>query len=176
MRWRVAAVFALAAGALAVAPGAGARARHLRCGVRFPARAASPWPEMRHDSTNSGLSTIPAAYHGDRPWSFTTGAGLFITPVVDGNGMVYFGSADHNFYALTRNGNVCWKLQAGNIIDAAAALDRSQRTVTIGSADDNLYHLSTNPRARRRVAWTYHATLPPVPGQLVDWWDDNISY
>lgn len=131
---------------------------------------------MRHDSSNSGLSTIPGDYHGDRPWSFTTGAGLFITPVVDGNGMVYFGSADHNFYAVTRAGKLCWKLQTGNIIDAAAALDRSQRTVTIGSADDYLYHLSTKPRARRRVLWKYLATLKPATGQLVDWWEDNIAY
>ena len=58
--------------------------------------------------------------------------------MVGGNGIVYFGSADHDFYALTPTGNRCWKLETGNIIDAAAALDSSQRTVTIGSADD--YH------------------------------------
>src|SRR3979490_1676391 len=114
MRWRVGAVLGLAA-ALVGAAGPAA-ARPLRCGARFPARPASPWPEMRHDVANSGLATVPGNYHGDRPWSFTTGAGLFITPVVDGNGMVYFGSADHNFYALTRRGRLCWKLQTGNII------------------------------------------------------------
>jgi outer membrane protein assembly factor BamB len=131
---------------------------------------------MRRDTRNTGDGTIPAAYHGDKPWSFQTGAGLFITPVVAGNGIVYFGSADHYFYALTPTGRLCWKLRTGNIIDAAAALDPSQRTVTIGSADDYLYHLSTNPSARRRVIWRYHATLPPVPGQLVDWWEDDIAY
>jgi outer membrane protein assembly factor BamB len=131
---------------------------------------------MRHDAGNSGDATVPAVYRGDRPWSFATGAGLFITPVVGGNGIVYFGSADHGFYALTPRGKLCWKLQAGNIIDAAATLDPAQRTVTIGSADDYLYHLSTAPAARRRVLWRYHATLPPVPGQLVDWWEDDIAY
>jgi outer membrane protein assembly factor BamB len=131
---------------------------------------------MRHDLHNTGLGTVPAVYHGDTPWSFTTGAGLFITPVIGGNGLVYFGSADHNFYAVNPHGKRCWDLQTGNIIDAAAALDSSQRTVTIGSADENLYHLSTAPGARRRVLWSYHATLPPVPGQLVDWWEDDIAY
>jgi outer membrane protein assembly factor BamB len=131
---------------------------------------------MRHDAENTGAGTMPAIYRGGRPWSFTTGAGLFITPVVGGNGVVYFGSADHNFYALAPTGKLCWKLTAGNIIDAAAALDGSQRTVTIGSADDYLYHLSTDPTARRRVVWRYHATLPPVPGQLVDWWEDDVAY
>ena len=131
---------------------------------------------MRHDQHNTGLSTIPAAYHGDRPWSFRTGAGLFITPVVAGNGMVYFGSADHNFYALNPRGKLCWKLKTGNIIDAAAALDPMQRSVTIGSADDYLYHLSTNPAARQRVIWRFKATSKPVTGQLVDWWEDDIAF
>ena len=40
---------------------------------------------------------MPVVYRGDRPWAFQTGRGLFITPVVDGSGAVYFGSADHNF-------------------------------------------------------------------------------
>lgn len=131
---------------------------------------------MRRDAHNTGLGTIPAIYHGDRPWSFKTGAGLFITPVVSGNGMIYFGSADHNFYALTPRGKLCWKFKTGNIIDAAAALDASQRTVTIGSGDDYLYHLSTNPAARQRVVWRYRATAKPVTGQLVDWWEDDIAY
>jgi outer membrane protein assembly factor BamB len=131
---------------------------------------------MRHDMQNTGLGTVPAAYHGDRPWSFTTGAGLFITPVVGGNGIVYFGSADHDFYAVSPRGKQCWRLVTGNIIDAAATLDPAQRTVTIGSADDYLYHLSTAPRTRRRVVWRYHATLKPDNGQLVDWWEDDISY
>lgn len=131
---------------------------------------------MRHDPHNTGLGTTPASYHGDRPWSFTTGAGLFITPVVAGNGLVYFGSADHNFYALTPKGQLCWKLRTGNIIDAAATLDPAQRTVTIGSGDDYLYHLSTDPSARRRVIWRYRATLKPATGQLVDWWEDDIAY
>jgi outer membrane protein assembly factor BamB len=147
-----------------------------RCGVPAVSRSPSPWPSMRRDRYNTGAGTIMGKYRGDRPWSFATGAGLFTTPVLGGNGIVYFGSADHDFYALTPRGKLCWKLQTGNIIDAAAALDRSQRTVTIGSADEYLYHLSANPSAHRRVIWRYHATLPPVPGQLVDWWEDNIAY
>ena len=40
-----------------------------------PLDASSPWPEMRHDSRNTGSSPIVARYHGDRPWAFRTGAG-----------------------------------------------------------------------------------------------------
>ena len=169
------AMWALAALLMAAAPPS-ALARTRKCGVGFPGRGASPWPEMRHDLRNTGRGTLPAVYRGDRPWSFATGAGLFITPAVAGDGIVYFGSADHNFYALTPTGRLCWRLETGNIIDAAAALDGSQRSVTIGSADDYLYHLSANPAARRRVIWRFHATAKPATGQLVDWWEDDISY
>ncbi len=134
---------------------------------------------MRHDLHNTGRGTIPAVYHGDRPWSFPTRRGLFITPVIGGDGAIYFGSADGGFYALNRDGTLRWKFQTGNIIDAAAALDASQRTVTIGSADENLYHLSTKPGAlsrRQRVVWQYHATQPPATGQLFDWWEADVAY
>ncbi len=134
---------------------------------------------MRHDLHNTGRSTIPGVYHGDKPWSFTTGRGLFITPVIGGDGAIYFGSADNNFYALNPNGRLRWSLQTGNIIDAAATLDAKQKTVTIGSADENLYHLSTSPKRLprdRRIVWRYHATLKPATGQLVDWWEDDIAY
>ncbi len=147
----------------------------------FPAAAgaASPWPSMRHDTHNTGRTDVAAAYHGDRPWFFATGRGLFITPVIGGDGTIYFGSADHRFYALGPDGRLRWKFTTGNIIDAAAALDRSQRTVTIGSGDESLYRLSTNPRPltrRRRIIWRYHATLKPPAGQLVDWWEGDIGY
>jgi len=125
---------------------------------------------------------MPGTYHGDRPWSFQTGRGLFITPVVDGSGAIYFGSADHNFYALNPDGSLRWKFATGGIIDAAAALGPPARgggSVTIGSADENLYDLSTDPRpltADQRVLWKYHATLKPATGQLVDWWEDDLAY
>jgi outer membrane protein assembly factor BamB len=134
---------------------------------------------MRHDLHNTGRGTAPAIYSGDRPWSFATGRGLFITPVVAGDGAVYFGSADGNFYALNHGGSLRWKLTTGNIIDAAAALDGSQRTVTIGSADEHLYHLSTDPVTlprSRRVIWSYRARLRPATGQLVNWWEGDIAY
>src|SRR5436305_2381597 len=133
---------------------AGAVLAAAACGVlAAPARGApsAAWPSMRHDLRNTGHGTIPASYHrGERPWSFATGRGLFITPVIAGDGAVYFGSADGNFYALNPNGRQRWKLTTGNIIDAAAALDPAQRTVTIGSGDEKLYHLSTDPRALPR--------------------------
>lgn len=132
---------------------------------------------MRHDARNTGRTSIVANYAGDRPWSFQTGRGLFITPVIDGAGTVYFGSADHYFYALNPDGSLRWKFLTGGIMDAAAALGPNG-SVTIGGADDYLYNLRTAPGLTdaQRVAWRYKATLPPAPGQIVDWWEDDVSY
>ncbi len=134
---------------------------------------------MRHDFDNSGASPIASVYRGGKPWSFATGRGLFITPVIAGDGAIYFGSADDNFYALNPNGRLRWKWTMGNIIDAAAALSPSQRSVTIGSGDDYLYDFSTSAAKlspAKRLIWRYHATATPSTGQLVDWWEGDIAY
>jgi outer membrane protein assembly factor BamB len=145
-----------------------------------PVQASSPWPEMRRDSRNTANSPIRARYHGDRPWSFATARGIFSTPVIGGNGTVYVGSADRYFYALRPDGRVLWRFRTGGIIDAAAALGSRAKKgrsvpITFGSGDERLYHLRTTPQLprKRRIAWTFQPTLPPVGGQEVSWWEGN---
>jgi hypothetical protein len=148
----------LAAARAAVAPSAAFRAasdglRAASAAVSVPLDASSPWPEMRHDAANSGRSTIVAAYHGDPPWAFHTGRGIFSTPVIGGDGTVYIGSGDTYFYALDSRGRLRWRLKTGGLIDAAAALSSydpslGSSPLTFGSADQRLYHLTT-PRAGR---------------------------
>ncbi len=75
--------------------------------------ALSPWPEMRHDKRNTGLSPIVARFHGDRPWAFKTGRGIFSTPVIGGDGTVYVGSGDSWFYAIRPSGTLRWRLKTG---------------------------------------------------------------
>lgn len=86
--------------------------------------SGSPWPTFRHDSRNTGSSSIRAAYTGDKPWMFQTGKGIFSTPVIDDKGTVYVGSADHFFYALNADGSLKWKYQTGEIIDSAGRVGR----------------------------------------------------
>ncbi len=148
-----------------------------------PVQQSSPWPEMRRDSRNTGASPIRARYDGGAPWRFRTARGIFSTPVIGGDGTVYVGSADHDFYALGPDGRLRWKLRTGGIIDAAAAIgayDRKRRTlpITIGSGDERLYHLRGDggqlPRARR-VIWRFRPSKPPATGQLVSWWEGNVA-
>ena len=135
---------------------------------------------MRHDPRNTGRSEIVARYRGDRPWTFETGRGVFSTPVIGGDGTVYVGSADSYFYAIGLDGKLRWRVKTGGLIDAAAALsayDRRLDTVplTFGSGDGRLYHLTTPRTGRPRILWTFRATIPPVKGQRVDWWEGNVA-
>jgi outer membrane protein assembly factor BamB len=169
---------ALGAAAIAIALVAADQASAFTYDV--PVQASSPWPEMRRDSRNTANSPIHARYRGDRPWSFATGRGIFSTPVIGGNGTVYVGSADQSFYALRSDGRVRWRFRTGGIIDSAAALGARTKKgrsapITFGSGDERLYHLRTAPHLlrKRRIAWTFEPTLPPVGGQEVSWWEGN---
>jgi outer membrane protein assembly factor BamB len=180
----LAALGALAAAtACLAAPGAASAAKQASFDYDVPVQQSSPWPEMRRDSRNSGHSPIRARYGGGRPWLFRTERGIFSTPVIGGDGTIYVGSADHDFYALRPDGRLRWKLRTGGIIDAAAALgayDRRRKTfpITIGSGDEHLYHLRGDGRRltrSKRVIWRFRASQPPATGQLVNWWEGNAA-
>src|SRR2546430_4379426 len=169
-RWVPAVV--VAAGLLLPAPAAQAYR------YEVPVQASSPWPEMRHDRRNTGASPVRAAYHGGRPWAFTTGKGIFSTPFVGGDGTVYVGSADTYFYAIAPNGRARWRFRTGNIIDSAGvigAYNPKLRTnpITFGSADEYLYHLRSERGRMSRRARTIRrlkAARISAQGPVVDWW------
>ncbi len=145
-----------------------------------PLDSSSPWPEMRHDSRNTGSSPIVARYRGDRPWSFKTARGIFSTPVIGGDGTIYVGSADTYFYAISKHGRLRWRLKTGGLIDAAGALSAfdpslGSSPLTFGSADEQLYHVTTPRTGRPRIVWKFRASVPPVPPQKVDWWEGNVA-
>jgi outer membrane protein assembly factor BamB len=149
-----------------------------------PTEAGSPWPSMRHDRRNTGSSPVRGRYHrGDRPWSFRTAKGVFSTPIVGADETVYAGSADTWFYALGPGGRPRWRYKTGEIIDSAGVLGRPRRrggpaTVTFGSGDEHVYRLSTarRPLSRRaRTLWRFRATRRPATGQLVNWWEGNVT-
>lgn len=146
----------------------------------LPVSGLSPWPEMRHDERNTGASPIVARYHGDRPWAFKTGRGIFSTPVIGADGTAYVGSGDTWFYALAPNGTLRWKLKTAGIIDAAGALSPydprlGSAPLTFGSGDERLYHVTTPRSGAPRILWRFRPTVPPVKGQRVNWWEGNVA-
>ena len=71
-------------------------------------RADSPWPTYRRDRRNTGCSSISAKYRGDWPRLFQTGKGVFSLPIIDGQGTIHVGSADHNFYCINTGSSLKW--------------------------------------------------------------------
>jgi outer membrane protein assembly factor BamB len=134
---------------------------------------------MRHDSRNTGRSPIAARYDGDRPWAFRTGRGIFSTPVIGPDGTAYVGSADTYFYAVGAGGRLRWRLKTGGIIDAGGALAATggATALTFGSADENLYHVTTpaRPGQHPRILWRFRPTVAPVKGQQVNWWEGPVA-
>jgi len=149
-------------------------------GGSAPTLAGSPWPTFRHDLRNSGFSPIRAAYAGDKPWMFQTGKGIFSTPVIDDDGTVYVGSADHYFYALNADGTLKWKYQTGEIIDSAGALgafepDKGYAPITFISGDGKMYRFRTDdvPTEHRQV-WTFEAQMRPGVSYN-RWFEGNVA-
>ncbi|HTX92177.1 MAG TPA: PQQ-binding-like beta-propeller repeat protein [Anaerolineales bacterium] len=149
-------------------------------GYDVPVQADSPWPTFRRDEHNTADSPLPAVYGNDKPWFFQTEKGIFSTPVIDGNGAIYFGSADHFFYALNPDGTLKWKYETGEIIDSAGALTAPDPatgapTITFISGDGKMYHFRTDDvPADGRSLWTYEAQLRPGISYN-RWFEGNVA-
>jgi outer membrane protein assembly factor BamB len=151
-------------------------------GYTVPAEDASPWPTFRRDAQNSGRSPLPAVYQGDQLWSFQTSKGIFNTPVIDANGAIYIGSADHYLYALNPDGSLKWKYLTGGIIDSAGALGRfdaqkGYAPLTFISGDGYMYNFRTDDGIAdpaQRLVWKYQAELRPGVSYN-RWFEGNVA-
>ena len=70
-----------------------------------------------------------------------------------------------------RNGRRRWRFKTGEIIDSAGVLGRGG-TVTFGSGDERIYRLRSRDRSQ---LWRFRATRKPAQGQLVNWWEGNVT-
>jgi outer membrane protein assembly factor BamB len=155
-------------------------------GYAVPVEQSSPWPTMRRDDRNTASSPVIGRYQGDRPWAFRTGKGIFSTPIVGGDGTIYFGSADTYFYAVSPRGKLEWRFKTGNLIDSAGFIGAwnpvvKTYPVIVPSGDTNLYELRSGRRRMsraQRIVWTYTPPAAPAPAgevPLVNWWEGNAE-
>ena len=140
--------------------------------------SSSPWPLFRRDRRNTGRYASPAEFPGGQPWAFPTGKGIFSTPVIDQDETIYFGSADHNFYALNADGTLKWQFATGEIIDSAAALacfdpEQTTRSLVFASGDGGLYRLDLHGDSYR-LAWKFEAEARPEVS-FNRWFEGNVA-
>jgi outer membrane protein assembly factor BamB len=158
-----------------VVKGAKPRRRKLRA-VRaafqydVPLDPRAPWPKFRRTSRQDGRSTVVPSLTGGHLWTYKTGKGIFSTPVIDGDGTVYVGSADRTFYAIAADGHLLWSKLTGEIIDSSALLD-DRGHVYVGSGDGNLYALD---RTTGAPVWTFTAD-DPGPTAFIKWFEGNVA-
>ena len=149
-------------------------------GYQVPVQAGAPWPTFRRDHRNTGRSPLPAVYQDDLPWHFSTAKGIFSTPVIDELGDIYFGSADHYFYALHPDGSLKWKFETGEVIDSAAAIGAFDpqlgcSPVTLISGDGQMIQLRSDRGADPDgPLWTYEAELRPEVS-FNRWFEGNVA-
>ena len=106
---------------------------------------------FRADARHGGIYDAAgvAVLHGAK-WTFRTGGAVISTPVV-ASGTVYFGSSDHNLYALdAASGALRWKFATGGRVTSSPAVAGGR--VYLGSFDSNLYALDA---ASGALVWKF---------------------
>jgi outer membrane protein assembly factor BamB len=142
-----------------------------------PYPPGAPWPVMRGNLQNTGmagnLKWAPDPSAPKSPVRFSTGNGIFSTPVIDAGERVYVGSADHFFYAVDpKTGKTAWKFDALELIDSAAALASDGRVyVPAGAAI-----FALDPSGKK--VWAFDVTNNRPKGLYTFgtnyWWEGNV--
>jgi eukaryotic-like serine/threonine-protein kinase len=106
---------------------------------------------FRSDAQHSGLASAAGVpvLHGVK-WQYKTGAALVSSPIVSGDA-IYFGSNDHNLYALDKQtGALRWKFPTKGRITATPAVVEGR--VYFGSYDSQFYALDA---AKGTLLWKF---------------------
>lgn len=136
-----------------------------------PLDPTSPWPKFRRNARQTGASPALPEDGAGEPWVFETTKGIFSSPVIGGDGTVYIGSADRNFYAIDDTGQERWHFATGEIIDSSALLDDEGRVI-FGSGDGHLYALDAQTGEE---LWTFAADDPSDQAAFINWFEGNVA-
>ena len=137
----------------------------------LPLDPHAPWPKFRRTAQQDGRLTLRCGGGLAAPWVFKTGKGIFSTPVIDGDGTVYVGSADRFFYAIDATGKEIWRAVMDEIVDSSALLDNEGRVI-VGAGDGILRALD---RKTGLELWAFEADPPSFTGGLIRWFEGNVA-
>jgi outer membrane protein assembly factor BamB len=126
-------------------------------------QTVSNWPMWRADPTHSSTAvTGPTSL--SLSWKFTTNGSVASSPTVV-NGIVYFGSEDHNIYAVgAYSGNLIWSFPTKDAQVSSVAVVNGK--VYTGGDDGYVYCLDANSGA---LIWQtfVNGDLPYTYGSIV---------
>ena len=117
----------------------------------------SAWPMTSHDVFHTGRSPYNTTGNPDdvEKWRYNCGDYVQGGPIIDKNGIVYFGGFNGYLYALYPNGTLKWKNYIGTI-DSTPAIDENG-IVYVGTIwwMDRLYAVYSN---NGTIKWSYYDT------------------
>ena len=107
---------------------------------------SSAWPMQSHDAHHTGRSIYSNSFVTNlEKWRFYVDDGRVAeNPIIDDDGVMYFGSFNWYFYAINPDGSEKWKYKTnGEIWGSSAAIDDNS-TLYFGAWDHYLYALDSN--------------------------------
>ena len=116
----------------------------------------SPWPMYCHDAKHTGRSSYSTANTtGIEKWRFICDWRVKGGAIIDENNTIYFGSYDHNVYALYSNGTLKWKNDNIGVIYTAPVIDKNGVIYigTIWGSPNYLYALNSSNGV---LNWMYY--------------------
>lgn len=136
--------------------------------VIVPPSEAMPGEGLLLADEGGHVSLYPLADPQSPRWVFPDCGSVIATPVVSGNGSVFFGSKDGNFYCLDlKDGGLRWTFSTGQEIASSAALG-ADREVVFGT-DGGEFLALDNTNGER--IWSFSAGARIYASPVVDFWN-----
>jgi outer membrane protein assembly factor BamB len=110
----------------------------------------SPWSMKCHDVHHTSQSPYSTVDTYAEKWRFKCDW-LEDTPVIDTNGIIYFGCSDRYLYAVYPNGTLKWKYKAGGIFWGSSPAINEDGTIYVGSWDTGLYAINPDGTKKWRI-------------------------
>ena len=94
------------------------------------------------------------AQEGTQKWVFDTGGGIFSSPAIGDEGIIYVGSGDDHLYAIQPDGTQKWRFNTGGNVNQPPAV-ADDGTIYVGTSDGKVVAL--NPDGS--VQWTFNSGI-----------------